>query len=81
MELLLLVLVLAIAAFVGFRVYNKNSSATSPPVSTSVSSTTQTVPAINNQSDLNKAAETLNSQDIDSNLNPDNYNQDVNSLY
>ena len=78
--LILLLLVLAIVSVVGYRVYSSHNTAepSSSPVPTTSKDNSQ---AIKNSSDLTQAAQTANNQAVDSDLNPDSYNEDLNDLY
>lgn len=76
--ILLLVLVAAVV-FVGYKV-SQNHAGKTPAASTSAPPTAQVIPAIKNSNDLNTAEATLNSQNIDGDLNPDSLNSDVQSL-
>jgi hypothetical protein len=76
--LLLLVLVVAVVAFAGYKVAKSHSDNTSN--SATKPATAQVIPAIKNTADLNAVETTLNNQNIDSNLNPDSLNQDVDAL-
>jgi Tfp pilus assembly protein PilX len=71
--LLLLLLVVAIIALVGYKVANHQSTTPSTAVA-------QNVGEIKTTADLEKAKTTLNSVNIDSDLNPSSLNKDVNSL-
>lgn len=73
--LLLLVVVAAIAA-IGYKVAMRNSSGST----NSTSSPTVQVQTIKTKADLNSVETTLNNQNVDGDLNPDSLNQDVNSL-
>lgn len=79
LALLLLLVVVVAAAYVGYKVVKSHQqAATSSQTSTGV---TKPVSAtIKSTTDLDKASATLNSQDIDSQLNPDSLNNDVQSL-
>lgn len=78
--LLLLILVIAVIVFVGYRLAQNNKKS-EPSVSTgTVAQDTTQVPLINTKADLNRAETVLNNENIDGDLNPDNYNQDVSGL-
>jgi len=79
LALVLLLVVVAIVAFVGYKVVKNHQQAASAN-QTSTAITNSATQAINNNADLDKAAATLNSQNIDGDLNPDSLNNDVNSL-
>ena len=75
--LLLLVLVVAAIALIGYKVWNNRNNTSTPVTASTVQSTGQ---AIKSTADLNQAENSLNSQNIDGDLNPDSLNQDVQSL-
>lgn len=77
LSLLLLLLIVAAVVLVGYKVVKNHQSAADQVSSPSAS---QAIQPIKDTADLNAVESTLKSQDIDGNLNPDNYNQDVNSL-
>ena len=77
--ILLLLVALVAIALVGYKVA-KNSSDNSKLSNSTASVTTQPVQTIKSTADLNSAETTLNSQNIDGDLNPDSLNQDVQSL-
>lgn len=79
LALLLLLVVVVVVAYAGYKVVKQHQkTATSNLTSTSV---TQPVSdRINSNADLNKALNTVNSQNIDSDLNPSSLDNDVNSL-
>lgn len=79
LALLLLLVVIAIVAYAGYKVVqnrqdqssaNQTSTAVTKPVSDTIRTT----------SDLNNAAATLNSQDIDKALDPSSLNDDISNL-
>jgi len=74
--LLLLVAVVAVV-YVGYKVV-KNHQDTTAANQTSTSLTQSGV--INTSADLNNALNTVNSQNVDSDLNPSSLDSDVNSL-
>jgi uncharacterized protein (UPF0333 family) len=78
--LILILLVIGVVFFVGMRVVeDQNTGETTG--SASVASTTATVPGtIKNVSDLNAAQASLNQTNVDSDLNPDSLNADLNSV-
>lgn len=79
--LLLLVVVVAAIAFTGYKLeQSHNKSDNSPKASSNIAQSTLQVPTINTKADLNTAETTLNNENIDGDLNPDNYNQDISSL-
>lgn len=82
--LLIVILVLAIVAAIGYKVASQTNKAVSNTEASAnnalVPSVANAVPPIKNTTDLNKALQTLNSQKIDSDLNPSSYNKDVSSL-
>ena len=78
LALVLLVLVMAVVAFAGYRVVkNRQDKMTANTTSTAITNSAQT---INSKADLDKAANTLNDQSVDSTLNPASLNSDVSSL-
>lgn len=79
LALLLLLVVVAVAAYTGYKVV-KNHQKVTTANQTSTSVTRSASDAINTKADLNNAANTLNSQNVDGDLNPDSLNNDVNSL-
>lgn len=79
--LLLLVLVVAVIAFVGYKLEQSRNQDNSPTASTTnLAQAPQTIPTITSKADLNAAESTLNSQNVDGDLNPDSYNSDISSL-
>lgn len=78
LSLLLMLVIVAVIAFVGYDVMKSNKSANSD--GSAVNSTVQKGDAIKTSADLDKAATTLDSENVDSDLNPDSLNQDVSSL-
>jgi len=79
LSLLLLVLIVAVIACVGYKV-EQTHSATPTASTANTSAAPQDIPAITSKSDLNSAEATLNNQNVDGDLNPDSYNSDVQSL-
>lgn len=75
--ILLLVLVIAAIAFIGYKVWSNRSTADS---SAGTASSQQPGQAINTEADLNQAESNLNNQNIDNALNPDSFDQDTQSL-
>jgi predicted negative regulator of RcsB-dependent stress response len=75
MALILLVVVLAVAAFAGYKVMQSND--TTADNSAPAVHQTET---IKTTSDLDSAKSTLDSSNVDNDLNPDSMNQDVDSL-
>ena len=76
--ILLLLLVIVAIVLAGYKVWHSQHKTSSP--ATGTASAAQTGQPINSDSDLNQAESSLNGQNIDSNLNPDSFNQDVQSL-
>lgn len=74
--LLLFAVIVVLIGLIGYKVYNRNNSATN----NSQVDNNSSAQAIKSSSDLNSAAATLNSQNIDGDLNPDSLNQDVQTL-
>lgn len=78
--LVLLLVVAAIIAFVGYEVVKTNNAVTPPSTATNTLPSGTTVPAITNTAGLNAAENTLNSTNLDQGLDPSGYGSDVNSL-
>jgi Tfp pilus assembly protein PilV len=77
---LLLLLVVAVVAFAGYKVVQSRQNKTaSNQTSTAVTTQNLNTP-IKSTSDLNTAESTLNSQPVDNDLNPNQWDSDVNSL-
>jgi predicted negative regulator of RcsB-dependent stress response len=76
---LLLVVIVVLIALIGYKVYN-NSRNNTVAMNNTPASSSQKAQKISNTGDLNSAESTLNSQNIDSDLNPDSLNQDVQNL-
>ena len=74
----LLVLVIGLAGFAGYRVAHKDKSASNKDAS--VSQQTQPPAKIQSSADLKKANKALDSTAIDSTVNPGQLDNDVNSL-
>lgn len=79
LALLLLLVVVAVAAYTGYKVVKDHQKTTTENL-TSTSVTQSVSDRINNAGDLNKALNTVNGQDIDNNLNPSSLDNDVDSL-
>ena len=78
LSLLLLVLVVAVVAFAGYKVVkNRQVKTTANQTSTAI---IQSAGQIKNTADLDNAANTINSQNVDGDLNPNDLNGDVNAL-
>lgn len=76
------VLVIAVVAFVGYRVLNNTTptaSSSTPAVSTNLASST-TPAQIKNAADLKKAANDLSSTSIDGAVNPNSLDNDLSAL-
>ena len=74
----LLLLVMAVIVFAGYRVVKNHQNQTAAnKTSTAITNSSET---INNRADLDKAANTLNSESVESDLNPNFLNNDVTSL-
>jgi uncharacterized protein (UPF0333 family) len=73
--LVLLLAVVVVVGFVGYKVVNNSKT----PIS-NTTSTSATVAPIKGTSDLDKVKSTLNSTDLDKDLNSTALDQDVNSL-
>jgi hypothetical protein len=79
LSLLLLLVVIAVVAFAGYKVA-KNHDQIKPSVSTTAPAASSPTQTIESQGDLNNAESTLDNTNLDSNLNPNDYDQDINSL-
>ena len=66
-ELILVLAVVGLLGFIGWRVYEQNRSIPEAPAAANTESTEE-VPAVESAEDLDKAVDTLNDQDIDSEL-------------
>lgn len=78
LALVLLLLVMAVAGFAGYKVVKDRQDKTAAnKTSTSITNPAET---INSSADLDSTTDTLNSQSIDSDLNPDDLNSDVTNL-
>jgi hypothetical protein len=77
--LLLLVIVIGIITAIGYKVASDQNNKANNSVTAS-STAVPEGPVIKTASDLDKATQALNNEDVDSNLNPDSLDQDVNSL-
>lgn len=75
--ILLLVLVVAVVALAGYKVYKNGQNTVT---NSSVTAAGQAIQPIKSAADLNTAQNTLNNTNLDGDLNPDALNQDVNSL-
>ena len=78
--LILMLLVIVAIALIGYKVVQNHNNAALSSTSPSTSVATQTPQVIKSTADLNSAQNSLNSQNIDGDLNPGQYNQDVSSL-
>jgi glucan phosphoethanolaminetransferase (alkaline phosphatase superfamily) len=76
---ILLLVIVAVIAFAGYKTA-KNRSNNATVSSASNPAAAEVIPTIKNTAGLNTAESTLNSQNIDGDLNPDSLNQDVSSL-
>jgi Tfp pilus assembly major pilin PilA len=79
LALLLLLVVVAVAAYAGYKVV-KNHQKVTTANQTSTSVTQSVSDTINSRSDLNKALDTVNGQNVDGDLSPNSLDSDVNSL-
>jgi Tfp pilus assembly protein PilX len=78
LALLLLLVIVAVVAFAGYKVVKNHQDQTAAnKTSTAV---VESAGAIKSAADLDGASATLNNQNIDGDLNPDQPNNDVNSL-
>ena len=79
LALVLLALVLVVVAFAGYKVYqNRQDKTQANKTSTSVIQTSSG--AIQSSADLDSATHQLNSQSVDSDLNPADLNSDTSAL-
>jgi len=74
--LLLLLVVAAVVAFAGYKVYN-NQNPADTNTNTAVSQSAQ---SIKSKADLSKVEDQLNSQNIDGDLNPSSFDSDISNL-
>ena len=76
--LLLLLLVVVVIALIGYKVVkNRQDNTTASQTSTALTNSGGT---IKSTADLDNAAKTLDNQNVDSSLNPDQLNSDVSAL-
>lgn len=68
-SLIVVILVLAIIGFAGYKIYQRESADKS-----------SALPQIQTKSDLNKASDTLDSTPIDESLDPNQLDSDIESL-
>lgn len=81
LAILLVLIAAAIIAFVGYEVVKTNRAVAPPSTANYVApSAAGAIPVINNTAGLNSVENTLNNTNLDQGLDPNNYNQDVNSL-
>ncbi|HET6863945.1 MAG TPA: hypothetical protein VFH37_01985 [Candidatus Saccharimonadales bacterium] len=78
--LILMLLVVVAIALIGYKVVQNHNNTALSSTSPNSSLATQTPQAIKSTADLNTAENSLNSQNIDGDLNPGQYNQDVSNL-
>jgi uncharacterized protein HemX len=80
LSFLLLLLIVAVIGFAGYKVVQNRQDKTAAN-QTSTAVTTQNIDKpFKSAADLKTAESTINSQSVDSDLNPDQWNSDVNSL-
>jgi uncharacterized protein HemX len=79
LALLLLLVVAVVIAYAGYKVV-KNRQVKTTANQTSSSLTQSADGAINSKADLDKALNTVNSQNVEGDLNPGSLDNDVNSL-
>lgn len=78
LALALLIIVLVVVAFAGYRVVkNRQDKTAANQTSTAITNSAET---INSKADLDKAATELNSQSVDGDLNPASLDSDVSNL-
>ena len=76
LALLIVIVVVAAVAVVGMRVVDSHNNTSVTPAAA-----TRNVPTkLSNKADLNNAAKTLNATSVDSSVDPDQLDQDLNSL-
>jgi hypothetical protein len=79
LALLLLLVLVVVVAYAGYKVVKDHQKTASASL-TSTSVTQSLSDGINSSGDLDKALNTVNGQNIDSDLNPSSLDNDVNSL-
>jgi uncharacterized protein (UPF0333 family) len=79
LALLLLLVVVVVIAYAGYKVV-KDHQKTAKANLTNTSVTNSASEAINSKSDLDKALNTVNGQNVEGDLNPSSLDNDVNSL-
>ena len=79
LALVLLVLVVAVIAFAGYKVV-KNRQASTASNKTSTALVQSDIKVIKSKADLDSATNTLNSQSVDSDLNANELNSDISNL-
>jgi Tfp pilus assembly protein PilX len=79
LALLLLLVVVVVVAYAGYKVVKNHQDKTTAN-QTSTSLTQSAGEAINSKADLDKALNTLNSQNVEGDLNPGSLDNDINSL-
>jgi type II secretory pathway component PulJ len=78
LSLLLLLVLVAVVAYAGYKVVNDHQKSTSDnQTSTAL---TQGTGTINSRADLDKALNTLNGQNVEGDLNPGSLDSDISSL-
>lgn len=77
---ILLLLVIAAIAFVGYKLEQNRKDSSPVAAATRSTQAVQTIPTITSKADLNTVQSTLDSQNVDGDLNPDSFNSDVSSL-
>ncbi|MBX4197622.1 hypothetical protein KW801_03665 [Candidatus Saccharibacteria bacterium] len=78
LALILLLMVVAVVAFAGYKVVkNRQDNTAANQTSTSL---IQSAGVIKSSADLDSATTTLNNQNVDNDLNPDQLNSDVSAL-
>jgi uncharacterized protein (UPF0333 family) len=78
--LLLLVLIIAVVGFVGYKLEQSRSNGKTAEATASASQQAEQIPTISSKSDLTAAESTLINQNVDGDLNPDSYDSDVSSF-
>lgn len=66
-EIVLVIVVVALLGFIGYRVWSANNVDTAQQAAPTASQTAGEAPQINNASDLNKASETLDNTNVNGN--------------
>lgn len=73
------VLVIAVLAFGAYRVMNANNTK-NPATESATAATTATPATIQSKADVDQATKSLDSENVDGDVNPNQLNDDINSL-